>query len=331
LTLRGYIARRIIFTIVLVLFVIVLNWLIFEVMPGEQGALLAVQGQAKHTSAQYDFYAAQFGKNKPPLDRFVEYFTSMLTFNFGKSFQNQQPVVAQMISGGKLVNTLVLLGSSAVLSIVIGIFLGVVVSYKRKSTLDNFWVTTALTTFSLPTFWMGLSFIFIFSLSLGWFPPGGVVPSVWYENGFPNIFQQIITRAQYLFLPVLTLTLFQYGGYLLLTRATMIETLGEDYIVTARAKGLKTRTILFHHAFKNASLPIVTASALAFGALLGGAIITETVFNYPGLGRWLFDSIGYRDFPVMQAMFYILALGTIIANFAADLVYGVIDPRIKYQ
>lgn len=300
-------------------------------MPGDQGAILALAGQAKHTSTQYDFYAQQFGKNKPPLERFVEYFQAMLTFSFGKSFNNNQPVIDQMIGGGKLVNTLFLIGSSTVLSIAIGIFLGVLASYKRKSAFDNFSVTAALTTFSLPTFWMGLTFIFLFALSLHWFPTGGVVPSVWYETGFPSLPQQILTRAQYLFLPTLTLTLFSYGGYLLLTRATMLETLSEDYILTARAKGLSTRTILFRHAFKNASLPIVTTSALAFGSLLGGAIITETVFNYPGLGRWLFDSIGYRDFPVMQAMFYILALGVIIANFISDLVYGIIDPRIKYE
>lgn len=111
----------------------------------------------------------------------------------------------------------------------------------------------------------------------------------------------------------------------------MLETLNEDYIVTAKAKGLKERTILFRHALKNASLPLVTASALSFGAILGGAIITETVFSWDGLGRWLFIAIGSKDFPVMQAMFYILALATIIANFISDLVYGIIDPRVRYE
>jgi peptide/nickel transport system permease protein len=178
---------------------------------------------------------------------------------------------------------------------------------------------------------MGLTFIFIFAVGLKWFPSGGAYPQQWSAAGMPSILEQIPVRLQYLFLPLLTLTIFSYGGFLLLTRVTMLETLSEDYIVTARAKGLSERAVLFRHAFKNASLPIVTASALSFGGILGGAIITEGVFNYPGIGAWLFDSIGWKDFPVMQAMFFILALSVIIANFASDLIYGIIDPRIKYE
>jgi len=129
---------------------------------------------------------------------------------------------------------------------------------------------------------------------------------------------------------VTVLTLFSYGGYLLLTRATMMESLTEDYIITAKAKGLSERTILFKHALKNASLPIITSAAMSFGFLLTGAIITEQVFTYPGLGQWIWDAIIYADYPVMQAIFYMIALCVIIANFLADLVYGFIDPRVKY-
>jgi ABC-type dipeptide/oligopeptide/nickel transport system permease component len=138
-------------------------------------------------------------------------------------------------------------------------------------------------------------------------------------------------RIQYLFLPALVLTLYFYGGHLLLTRATIMEALSEDYITTARAKGLSEWKVLFKHALKNASLPIVTNAALAFGGLLGGAIITETVFNWDGLGHWIFAAINFKDFPVMQAMFYMIALTVIFANFVADIVLGVIDPRIKYE
>jgi peptide/nickel transport system permease protein len=255
----------------------------------------------------------------------------MLTFNFGTSYQTGHPVIQDMIQTGRLANTLLLLGSSTVLSIVIGIFLGVLVARRRGGAADSFWVTSSLTTYSLPVFWMGIVLIIVFALNLGWFPTGGVVPFIWSVTGPPSLLQQILVRTQYLFLPMVTLTLFSYGGFLLLTRATMLESLSEDYILTARAKGLKERTILFRHAFKNASLPIVTASALAFGGILAGAIITETVFSWDGLGRWLFLAIGWKDFPVMQAMFYILALSVIIANFISDLVYGMIDPRIKYE
>jgi len=134
----------------------------------------------------------------------------------------------------------------------------------------------------------------------------------------------------HLFLPVVVLTLFLYGSFLLLTRATMMETLTEDYITTARAKGLKERAILFKHALKNASLPVITNAAIAIGFILSGAIITEQVFNIPGLGQWTWAAIPYKDYPVLHCIFYLTALCVIIANFIADILYGVVDPRIKY-
>lgn len=309
---------------------IVLNWVIFQAMPGVQGAIAALQGNPRATSQGFITLQNRYGLNASPETRFLNYFWSMLTFNFGNSYNTQHLVLTDMISSGKLANTLLLLGSSTVLSIVIGIFLGVLAARRRGGVVDNVAVTASLTTFSLPTFFMGIIFLSVFAIGLNWFPVGEVVPAGW-EVASPPLLQQIIPRLQHLFLPMLTLTLFTYGGFLLLTRATMLETLNEDYIVTAKAKGLKERTILFRHALKNASLPLVTASALSFGAILGGAIITETVFSWDGLGRWLFIAIGSKDFPVMQAMFYILALATIIANFISDLVYGIIDPRVRYE
>lgn len=297
-------------------------------MPGVQGAIAAIQGNPRTTTQQEQAIINQYGLNASPWQRFVNYFIAMLTFNFGSSYSTKHTVITDMIPSGKLMNTIVLLGSSTVLAIVIGIFAGVLAARRRGGMADNVFVTASLTTYSLPTFFMGVIFIAVFGIELGWFPVQGVTPA-W--RPAPPLLQQIIPRLQYLFLPMLTLTLFTYGGFLLLTRATMLETLGEDYIVTARAKGLKERTILFRHALKNASLPLVTASALAFGGVLGGAIITETVFSWDGLGRWLFISIGAKDFPVMQAMFYILALAVIIANFISDLVYGIIDPRVRYE
>jgi peptide/nickel transport system permease protein len=136
--------------------------------------------------------------------------------------------------------------------------------------------------------------------------------------------------ASHLVLPITTLTLFSYGGWLLLTRATMLETITEDYVLTARAKGLKESTILYKHALRNASLPIVTSAALTFGFILSGAIITETVFSYPGLGGWIWNAINVRDYGVLMAVFYIISVCVIIANVLSDLLYGIIDPRIKY-
>lgn len=331
MTLRGYIAKRAVYTFVLVIFVIILNWIIFELIPGAQAGIANLGGGKPGNVAQAQArLTALYGLNKPWYVQFQTYFVDMLTFNFPPSFQTQHPVIQEVVASGRLSNTLLLLGTSTVLSIVVGIFLGVLVSKRRGGFFDNFWVTSSLGTFALPTFFIGIVLILFFAIDLSWFPVAGSQPFAWAGHP-PPILQQILPKLQYLFLPMVTLTLVTYGGFLLLTRATMLETLGEDYIVTARAKGLKERVVLFRHGLKNASLPLVTASALSFGGILGGAIITETVFSYDGLGRYLYLAILAKDFPVMQALFYILALSTILANFIADLAYGIIDPRIRYE
>jgi len=198
----------------------------------------------------------------------------------------------------------VLLGGSTLLAVVIGVILGAIAAYKRGGKFDTLSVSSSIVFFSLPTFWMGLLFILVFSVTLRWFPHAFAFPPEWTLNP-PNpliitsspssplgmlitintndLWTAILGYAKHAFLPVLTLTLFQYGSYLLLTRATMIEALTEDYIVTAKAKGVPERSIIYRHALKNASLPIITSAALGFGFILSGAIITETVFSWPGL------------------------------------------------
>ena len=343
--LRGYLVKRLINTIILVIFVIIINFVIFELLPGPNGALINLTGRAHGCDQCVRNLQVQLGLCQsfvqnadgsfrciPPSiwDKFAIYFKNMVTFQFGQSQQTGYSVIHDMMSTGRLWNTLELLGSATAISLVIGVFLGVITASKRGSLFDSSMVTISLTTFSLPTFFMGLLLILVFASYLRWFPGGGVTPQAW-GLSIPPLLEQIPVRLQYLFLPALTLTLFFYGGNLLLTRATMGEALSEDYITTARAKGLPERTVLFKHALKNASLPIVTNAALAFGGILGGAIITETVFSWDGLGRWLYLAIGWHDFPVLQAMFYIIALCVIGANLVSDIVYGMIDPRIKYE
>ncbi len=340
--LRGYLAKRLINTAILVIFVISLNFVIFELMPGVQGAINNLIGRATVRDpnaadkllAQYNLCSgfAPDGSCIPKsiFERYAAYFYNMITFQFGISFQTGNDVLYDMVSTGRLVNTVLLLGISTAVSLVIGVLLGVLVASRRGSLFDSGWVVTSLITFSLPTFWMGLLFIALFGRVLGWFPAGGVTPADWIRST-PPFFEQLLIRMKYLFLPTLVLTLFFYGGNLLLTRATMMESLSEDYITTARAKGLPERTVLFKHALKNASLPIVTNAALSFGFLLSGAIITETVFNWDGLGLWTFKAILWKDYPVMQAIFYVVALCVIAANLISDIAYGILDPRIKYD
>ncbi len=347
--LRGYLVKRTFNTLILILFIVVLNFVIFQLMPGTQGAIEAIASNPKlselhrqqliyQEEVRYGLACGQDPKTLDPIPcpiwtQFGKYFIAMVTFNFGYSYQTGNPVVNDIVTSGRLQNTLLLIGVSTVLSLIIGVFLGVITASKRGSLLDSGMVTGSLTTFSLPIFWMALVLILIFAFTLGWFPAGGVTPPNWIIPGVApvGLLAQIPTRLQYLFLPALTLTIYQYGGYLLLTRATMMEALSEEYVTTARAKGLPERTVLYKHALKNASLPLVTAGALSFGFLLGGAIITETVYNWDGLGYWLFQAIGEKDQPVLQAMFLIIALCVVFANFAADVLYGFIDPRIKYE
>ena len=324
--------KRIAYTIILIFFVIILNWIIFEAMPGANGALYAVLGQTGRLPPNaYHRVVDLYGLDKPVWIQFTDYVRNMLTFQFGFSYASGQDVTYQMISTGRLVNTLLLLGTSTMLALVIGTVSGIFVSKRRGSSFDTTATTSSLVTQGLPTFFVGTLLIFIFAGMLNWFPAALNYPNNWDFQGYPSLLVQIPVRIQYLFLPALTLTIFSYGGFLLLTRATMQEALSEDYIVTARAKGLTERAVMYKHAFKNASLPLITNAALSFAGILGGAIITETIFSWNGLGKWLYDSIGYKDFPVMEAMFYIIALCVIAANFISDILYGIVDPRIRYE
>lgn len=339
--LRSYILKRAINSLIVLFFVLTLNFLIFEAMPGNPMESLLISSR-NLTGAQVEEIFRLYGLRRPLHEKYTIYLHNMLTWQFGYSFHSAFPISEQI--GMRLLNTLLLMGGSTVIALIIGVILGVIAAHKRGGLFDSASVVTALTTYSLPSFWIGMMLIVIFSYNLRWFPMGGSIPREWAFNwpeplatvnilgthiSIPSL-TEILGRLRHVFMPITTLTLFFYGGYLLLTRATMLEALTEDYVVTARAKGLKERTVLFKHALKNASLPIITNAAISFGFLLSGAIISEQVFSYPGLGQWLWGAIDQKDYAILQAMFYIIALCVIIANFIADILYGVMDPRIKY-
>jgi len=325
--LKTYLVMRIIYLVILVFFVLSLNFAIFMLMPGDPTAVFA-SGARLHDPEQVAIMRALYGLDEPVHIKYVKYITNMLTGNFGYSYFSGDLIVEELSI--RFVNTLLLVGISTALSIIIGIILGVIAAAKRGKMFDSFAVSSSLLFYSLPSFWIGMILLMVFHNWLGWFPGSGTIPREWAFNPPENLFVEIGGRISHLFLPVLTLTLFMYGGYLLLTRTTMLETITEDYIVTAKAKGVKERTLLFKHALRNASLPLITNIAISFGFMLSGAIITEQVFTYPGLGLWVWNAIAFVDYPVLQAMFFVIALCVIIANFLADLLYGVIDPRIRY-
>jgi peptide/nickel transport system permease protein len=353
--LRGYVAKRLGYAVITLIAALTLNFVIFELMPGDVATqYLNVRGiNADQMVQLVKEWNHSWGLDQPLHIKYLVYLQHMFTWDFGKSMVSLAPVSNAILA--RIPWTLMLIGLATVFSIVLGIVTGVISAYKRGSALDSGIVISALMVGSVPVFWLGLVAIIIFA---GWFrlfPGAGGYPSEWgLPNNYPVIYafgssivpssNGVLTTLafgsgtlgfitgiiRHAFLPVAVLSIFLFGGHTLLARATMIDALTEDYIVTARAKGVSETSVLFSHALKNASLPIITAVALAFGFLLSGATITETTFSYPGLGLYIFNSVMLKDFFSMQAIFYIITLMVIIANIVADFLYGIVDPRIKY-
>jgi len=327
--LKGYILRRVVYMIILIFLVATVNFILFNMMPGttlnKYVANLAGRGMSQERLRELE---AQYGFDKPLHERYLLYIRNMITWDFGYSYETKNYVQNDIMMA--LPNTLLLMGVSEIAAMIVGILLGVVAAYKRGSSLDTVLVTTSLATYSVPVFWIGWIMLSIFAVQLGWFEVGGVEPLSWSIERPTGILSFIAGRLYMITLPAITLFIFIFGGWILLTRATVLETITEDYVMTARAKGLPERTVLFKHVLKNASLPLITSAALTFGFLISGAIITETVYSYGGMGLMVWKAITNTDVPTMQAFFYVIALLVIVANFVADLLYGVIDPRIKY-
>jgi peptide/nickel transport system permease protein len=351
--LRAFIGKRIVYSFVLIIVIIALNYTIFKIMPGSPLEYLMTawkRATAAQMAAQKKNLSDMWGLNDPVYIQFLKYLRNLLEFNFGNAIQTGNTISADIALRAPF--TLMLLGGSTIIALILGLFLGILAIQGRGGVFDSAAVTGSLIVGSLPTFWIGLMLILLFFSTLNLFPIAGGSPA-WIGKELPvpwtysssgsasslsinlslNILDGVKLVSGYLshlFLPVLTLTIFTVGGWLLLTRATMLETITEDYVTTARAKGLKERTVLFKHALRNASLPLITSAALSFGFILSGAIITETVFSYPGLGSYTWDAIQYHDYPTLMAVFYVISLCVVIANIVADLLYGIIDPRIKY-
>ena len=326
--LRAYVVKRILFSVVLMFLVITLNFAIFTMMPGGPMSRLADPSRLKPELVEYNL--RRFGLLDPPHIRYSKYVQSILTFQFGYSFRTGRLIYEEI--GSRVATTFALVITAEIISIAIGLFFGVLAAHKRGGIFDTVSSFLSIIGNSLPVFWVGMLLILIFSYTLGWFPRQWSYPQAWNLPGrWPtNPLVEFASRLQHLVLPATALVIILTGSYFLLTRASMFEVLSEDYLITARAKGLSERKVLFKHAFKNASLPVITYIAIEFGFMLSGATLTETVFSYPGLGYWIWQSIDNADFPALQAIFFVIALCVIAANFIADLFYGVVDPRIKY-
>jgi len=323
MTRRGYLARKIGLAVITILVVVIINFLLFRVLPGDPvrsviGRNVRISIQTQHALRE------QFGLDKPVFpDQFLDTVGQWMRGNLGISWSLRRPVGDVLVA--KLWNTLLLIGLGQILSIVLGVALGLVAGWKRKTAVDMAALTFSLIAWATPTFWLGIIFLAAGSTWLG-LPTGGIVTSA---NVGKPLYTVIPDLARHLVLPTLTLTILYLGEYMLIMRSSILEVLGEDYILTAKAKGMSHWQVLRRHALKNAMLPIVTLIALNLGFTVSGAIYIETVFSYDGLGRMFQTALVKQDYPLLQGAFLLLAVSVIIANLLADVLYTYLDPRVR--
>jgi ABC-type dipeptide/oligopeptide/nickel transport system permease component len=313
-----YLVKRVLFAIVTVFVAVTINFILFRAAPGSAVANLSRVPHATQETRQA--LKRQFGLDKSKFQQYVLYLQQLVRGNLGISFQNSQPVSKNLRTAIGNTVPMVLLGT--VFAIVLGTLTGVLAAWRRGTAAEGVGVSTALAFYAMPTHWLGLMLIILFS---GTFPTGGMtddflIDPTWWEH-----FKDVLSH---MFLPALTLGLVLFGEYTIITRSAMLETLGEDYILTARAKGLKPWAIVRKHALRNALLPITTLIALSLGYIVAGAILIETVFSWPGIGRAVYDAVLARDYPMLQGAFLVLTISVVFFNLVADLLYFKLDPRI---
>jgi peptide/nickel transport system permease protein len=311
-----YLIRRIGQSLVLLVLVSMIGFALLHLTPGGPLSQFALTpGMSAATLAQISH---EMGLDRPLPMQYLDWAGHLLRGDWGRSYRDQQPVLDIIVS--HLWATLELMGSSSLLAIIFGTWVGVLGAIRRYSLADYLATIGAMIGLSIPTFWFGLVMIYIFSVWLGWLPSGDM-----YASGHASFLDYL----RHLILPCLVLTLVTIATWSRYMRASMLDVISQDYIRTARAKGLRRRAVLVHHALRNALLPMITIAGLQLPTLLGGALVTETVFTWPGMGRLFLDSIGYRDYPVVMGLLMFSALLVLIGNLIADLLYSIADPRIR--
>jgi len=267
----------------------------------------------------------KYGLDKSLPEQLVIFLSNIFRGDFGKSIKYDRPVLELIFS--RLSATLLLMGTAVTLSIVIGLFLGIISARKPYSLTDNLATSFSLFARSLPIFWLAQIILLLFAFYLGWFPTGGMTDLRHTYTGIAYVFDVL----RHLFLPALTICLLRMAVTARLTRTSMIEVLSQDYIITAKAKGVSERRLLLKHALRNALRPVITITGISLGTIIAGATMTEIVFSWPGIGRLVYEAVLDRDYPILMGMYIFIALSIIIANFITDIVYALYDPRVRYQ
>ncbi len=311
-----YLLGRIGQNLILMVLVSIIGFAVLHLAPGGPLAQFAlVPGMSQADIARI---AAQMGLDRPLPVQYWDWFTHLLRGDWGRSYRDTQPVLD--VIGSHLFATLELMLTATLIAIVLGLWIGVMGAIRRYSPFDYLATIGAMVALSIPTFWFGLVVIYVFSVKLGWVPSGNM-----YTIGDASM----LDFLHHLIAPSLVLALVEVAVWSRYMRASMLDVINQDFIRTARAKGLPERVVLLHHAVRNALIPMITLAGMQLPTLLGGALVTETIFTWPGMGRLFLDSLGYRDYPVVMGILMFSALLVLVGNLLADLLCAVADPRIR--
>jgi len=319
-----YLARRLTTAGITILLIILVNFFLFRAMPGSPERILGRNPNV--TPELLAAKRAQWGLDKPIVpDQLIAYVGSTLQGDLGFSFLARGRPVSDVLAQ-RVGPTLLLFGVGEIIAIVLGLALGAYSGWRRGGPVDHIGNATSLLLYSTPYFLLGMALLLLFASQLRWFPTFGMVTS---GAHYASFIDQLIDVGRHLVLPAATVGLGLIGQYAIVMRSSIVETLSEDYITTARAKGLSNMRILRAHALPNALLPTVTLVAINLGYVVAGAITVEVVFNWPGLGTLTVEALSARDYPVLQGVFLLLSVSVVLANLMADLVYGRLDPRVR--
>ena len=317
-----YIIRRLFQAVPIVLAIIVLNFFLLNMAEGDAVDVLA--GEAGSATPEYMAeLRAKFGLDQPLPVQLLVYLKNIISLDLGYSFRHDMPVSVLIVD--RFWPTLLLMVSTIILAVLFGILLGLLAAINLNTWKDAVISVFALITYATPLFWVGLMMIVVFSINLRWFPTSGMENIAAFYEGF----DRFVDISRHLVLPTITLSLFYLALYTRLMRASMLEQYGQDYVVTARAKGLPERRITFGHVLRNALLPVVTMAGVQVGALIGGSVIVESVFAWPGLGMLAFESLFARDLNLLLGIFLISSVLVVVVNLIVDVIYCFLDPRIE--
>lgn len=301
-----------------------INFALPRLAPGDPLIYFAGQEINMLTAAQRERLKRELGLDRTVWQQYADYIGGAVTLKLGSSTKFGKPVLEVLRE--RMPWTALLVAPALALSACIGLLIGAYAAWHRGKRRDVALLTSMLALESLPAFWMGMLLVAVFSVQLGWLPSYGAAPLV--RTSDAAYVREII---RHLILPVTTIGLATTGAHFLLTRSSMLDTLGQDYMLMAEAKGVGRRGLIYRHALRNALLPVYTHMTMSVGALVGGAVVVETVFSYPGIGRLLYESVTARDFPMMQGVFLLITVAVIAANLLADLTYPLIDPRARLR